>query len=177
MITGRRFSRLHPKATSAVFCKDSFGDGYHFVIRGGLDWANTLALQGFSPLQRSFPLNTRRRLGRHVQHDAVHMRHLIDNPCGNRAHDVVRDARPVGGHEVVRRDCADGDSVVVRPLVAHDAHGADARQDGEILVDIGVQTGLGDFLAQHRVALADNLHLSGVRSPMTRIARPGPGNG
>ena len=39
VITGRRFSRLHPKATSAVFCKDSFGDGYHFVIRGGLDWA------------------------------------------------------------------------------------------------------------------------------------------
>ena len=69
------------------------------------------------------------------------MRHLIDNPCGNRAHDVVRDARPVGGHEVVRRDRADGDGVVVRPLVAHDAHGADARQDGEILVDIGVQTG------------------------------------
>jgi len=56
VITGRCFSRLYPKATSAVFCKDSFGDGYHFVIRGGLDWANTLALQGFSPLQRSLPL-------------------------------------------------------------------------------------------------------------------------
>ena len=56
VITGRRFSRLHSKAISTVVCKDGFGDGYHFVIRGSLDWAKTLLPQGFSPLQRSLPL-------------------------------------------------------------------------------------------------------------------------
>ena len=62
VITGKRFSHLHSKATSAVSCKDGFGDGYHFVIRGGLDWAKTLVPQGFSPLHRSFPLNHRDEL-------------------------------------------------------------------------------------------------------------------
>ena len=47
MITGRRFSRLHPKAASAVFCKDGFGDGYHLVIRVDLGWAKTLCRKGF----------------------------------------------------------------------------------------------------------------------------------
>ena len=47
MITGRRFSRLHPKAASAVFCKDGFGDSYHLVIRVDLGWAKTLCRKGF----------------------------------------------------------------------------------------------------------------------------------
>lgn len=47
VITGRCFSRLYPKATSAVFCKDGFGDGYHLVIRVDLGWAKTLCRKGF----------------------------------------------------------------------------------------------------------------------------------
>lgn len=49
VITGRCFSRLHPKAASAVFCKDGFGDGYHLVIRVDSGWAKTLCRKGFRP--------------------------------------------------------------------------------------------------------------------------------
>ena len=52
---------------------------------------------------------------------------------------VVRQARPVGGHRVCRGDRADDDRVAVGALVAHDADRADVGQHREVLPHLAVR--------------------------------------
>src|SRR5579884_769225 len=61
----------------------------------------------------SLPLDRRRRLRGDVEHHAVDGGDLVHDPRGARLDEVVRQARPVGGHGVVGGDGADGDRVAV----------------------------------------------------------------
>ena len=56
--------------------------------------------------------------------------------------------RPVGGHEVLALDGADGDDAVVAAGVAHHADGADRQQHGEDLGGLAVEV-VGDEFFQH----------------------------
>src|ERR1700744_3851824 len=89
-------------------------------------------------LTRLFPFNRRGRLRRDVVDDAVDAADLVDDPGGDLAEEVVGELDPVGGHAVLALDDADGDGVVVGPLVAHDADAAAGEEDGERLPDLGV---------------------------------------
>jgi len=81
MITGRRFSRLHPKAASAVFCKDGFGDGYHLVIRVDLGWAKTLCRKGFA-FSAVIPTRQRELFSKHI---CLENRWISTDFCGKPA--------------------------------------------------------------------------------------------
>lgn len=89
----------------------------------------------------SIPLNTRRRFCRHIIQHAVDAGHFIDNAGADAGEGVVGDARPVGGHEIVGDDGAQGDGGGVGALVACEADGAHIGQHGEILADGAVQAG------------------------------------
>ena len=73
--------------------------------------------------------------------------------------DVIRDARPVSGHKVARGDAAQRESVIVSAAVAHDADRAGVGQNGEVLVDLSVQTCICDLLTENRIRLAQNVAL------------------
>jgi len=54
------------------------------------------------PLAESLPLDRCRRLSRDVVHDAIDSAHFIDNPVRDARQHLVRNRRPVRGHEVGR---------------------------------------------------------------------------
>ncbi len=105
----------------------------------------------------NFPLDGGRRLRGDVQRDAVDPRDLVDDPARDRLQQVVGQARPVGGHRILRGDRADDDRVRVRPLVALHAHGADPGQHREALPQVAVQPGAADLFLEDRVRLAQDL--------------------
>ena len=89
------------------------------------------------------------------------MLYLIGNPVGDGCQDVVGDAGPVGGHEVVGGDGADGQEVVVGSVVAHDAHGADTGQDAEELGHLAFVAVFCHFVPEHPVGFLEDLDLLG----------------
>src|ERR1051325_11734783 len=70
---------------------------------------------------RSFPFDRGGRLRRYVVGDSIHAADFIRNPARDPRQQIVRQARPVGGHAVDALDRADRDHVVVGALVAHHA--------------------------------------------------------
>src|SRR5439155_104950 len=70
---------------------------------------------------------------------------------------LVRQRRPVRGHEIGRLHCAQRDRVLVRPAVAHDADRADRQEHGEGLRDLIVPAGATQFLDEDRVRTAQQL--------------------
>ena len=102
----------------------------------------------------SFPLDRSGGLGGDIVHDAVYAGDLVYDTAGGLVEDVIRDARPVSGHKVARGDAAQRESVIVSAAVAHDADRAGVGQNGEVLVDLGVQTCICDLLTENRVRLA-----------------------
>src|SRR5262245_19046052 len=109
------------------------------------------------PGETSFPLDRAGRLRRDVERNAVHAGNLVDDAARDRLEQVVGQARPVGGHRVLRGHCPDHDRVRVGPLVALDAHRADRRQHGERLPQLAVEPGTSHLLLQDRVGLAQDL--------------------
>ena len=63
--------------------------------------------------RRSLPLDRRRRFRRDVIHHATDAAHLVDDPARDPGEHVVRNASPVGGHEVLRFDRPDRNDRVV----------------------------------------------------------------
>ncbi len=102
------------------------------------------------PLQNvigSFPLNRCWRLARNIIDDAIDVRHLIDDPTGDFLQHFPVDACEVGGHAVDAGDGANGDGVIIRAPIPHDADAADARQHREVLPDILVEAVVFDLFA------------------------------
>src|SRR5690606_38984321 len=64
------------------------------------------------------PLDRRRRLARDVVHDPVDTAHLVDDPVRHPPKQLVRQVRPVRGHEVLRLYRAQRDDEVVGAAVA-----------------------------------------------------------
>ena len=78
------------------------------------------------------------------------------------AQDVVRQLRPVGGHAVLGRHGADRHDVRVGPVVAHDAHRTDGREDRERLPDAAVEPRGLDLVDDDPVRVAQRVEaLSG----------------
>lgn len=67
------------------------------------------------------------------------------------------DARPIGGHKVGSGDGAQGEGVVVGAEVAHNADGAVVGEDGKVLVDVAIEAGFGDFVAEDVVGFAQDV--------------------
>ena len=86
------------------------------------------------------------------------MRNLIDDAGRNPRDEVIGEAGPVGGHEVVCGDSAEGDGVVIGAFIAHDADALDAGEDGEILVHMAVQAGEDDFLRKDNIAIKEEFN-------------------
>ncbi len=80
------------------------------------------------------------------------MRNLVDNAGGDPGDQIVGEAGPVGGHEIVRGDGAKRDRIVIGAFVAHDTDALDAGQDGEILIHMAAQPRGGDLLPEDGVA-------------------------
>jgi len=105
---------------------------------------------------RLFPLNRGRRLARNIIHDAVDVADFVDDAAGDFVEDVVGDLGIVGGHEVGGRHAAEGQEIVVGAAVTHDADGADVGEDGKVLIDVTVEAGGADLLAEDRVGVAED---------------------
>ena len=81
---------------------------------------------------------------------------FVGDPVGDLCQKVVGDAGPVGGHEVVGGDGADGQEVVVGAVVAHDAYGADAGQNAEELGHLGLVAGFCHLVTEDPVGLLED---------------------
>src|SRR5258708_26824348 len=81
----------------------------------------------------SFPLDRGGRLGTNVVDDAIDPADLVHDARRDRLEQLVRQARPVGGHAVAALDGADRRGVLVGPRVPHDADALHRQQDGERL--------------------------------------------
>ncbi len=69
----------------------------------------------------------------------------------------MREARPVGRHEVVGLDGPEGDDVLVGPAVPHHADGLDRQEHGEGLADLPFQPGGPELFEEDRVGLAEDV--------------------
>ena len=81
------------------------------------------------------PLNRRRGLAGNVIDDAADTVDFIDDAIGGAVEDIVRNASPFGGHEVVGGDGAKTEYIIVGTVVAHYAYSGKIGKDSEILTN------------------------------------------
>ena len=108
---------------------------------------------------QSFPLHRCGGLAGDVVDNSVDALDLVDDAAADLVEQLVGDARPVGGHEVLGRYGTQGEHAVVAAAVAHDANGARVGQDGEVLVHLLVFAGLFQLFAVDRVGKAQRVGL------------------
>src|SRR6516225_9329680 len=108
--------------SSALFTRGSVSwrarlgrNGYPFLFR----LAASLQAVGWDGAERSLPLDGRGRLARDVVDHARDPRDLVDDAPRDLIEELIRQARPVRGHEVHGLHRAQGDHVVVAPAIAH----------------------------------------------------------
>jgi hypothetical protein len=70
----------------------------------GITLTPNAAFEGSGEPRLLLPLDGGGRLRGHVVDDAIDLRHLVGNTCGDAGKQVVRQARPVGSHVVVGRN-------------------------------------------------------------------------
>src|SRR6185295_5991463 len=103
------------------------------------------------------PLDGGGGLARDVVHHPVDAAHLVDDARADARQELVRQARPVGGHEVVGGHGAQRADVLVRPAVSHDAHRLHRQQDDESLRRRVVQRGSAQLLDEDGVGPAQEV--------------------
>ena len=89
-----------------------------------------------------FPLHRCGGLAGDVVDNSVDALDLVDDAAADLVEQLVGDAGPVGGHEVLGRHSAQRKHAVVAAAIAHDADGARVGQDGEVLVHLLVFAGM-----------------------------------
>src|SRR5690242_12794023 len=100
------------------------------------------------------PFDRARWFAGDVDDDAVDLGYFVGDAGGDALQDVVREARPVGGHGVLTGHRAQNGGVTVRASVALDAHRAYVgEEDDRELPDVAVETCPGELLAGDRVGL------------------------
>src|SRR3712207_2175652 len=104
-----------------------------------------------------FPLYSSGGLACYVKRHPVDTWNLVDNTVADASQEVVWEARPVGGHSIVRGYGPDDYGVGVGAGVAHHAHGVDRRQVGEALPEFSVEAGGPYLILQHGVGAAQDL--------------------
>jgi len=113
----------------------------------------------FFRLYDLFPLNRCRGLGGHIVEHAVDTGDLVYNAHRDAVEHVIRQAHPIGGHEVGGADGAESDRVIISAAVAHDADGAHVCQRREVLAQLPLKTGFDDLIAEDEVGLAQHIEL------------------
>ena len=76
--------------------------------------ARKFAISRFEGSVCLFPLDRSGRFRRNIVNDAVNALDLVDDAHGDAVEHIVRNARPVGGHEVRRCDTAQRERIVIR---------------------------------------------------------------
>src|ERR1035438_2001583 len=109
-------------------------------------------------ISSSLPLDRAGRLRRDVVDDAVHAAHLAHDAAGSAVEEIVRQAGPVGGHEVFGRDRPQRDSALVGTAVAHDAYALHGQQHRERLRGPLVEAARTQLLEKDRVGLLQDPH-------------------
>lgn len=82
------------------------------------------------------------------------MFHFVDDSHAHFVQHFVGDAGPIGGHEVGGGDSSKCQGVVVGSEVAHDADAPIVGEDGEVLVDVVIHAGFGDFVTEDVVGVS-----------------------
>ena len=134
-------------------------DCYQFVIKRLIEIAETRINTGFFKQLDLFKLHRCGGFAGDVVEDAVDAGDLVDDTGADPVQEVVGQAGPVGGHEVVRPDGPEGDGVIIRSPVAHDAHGAHIGEGGKILVGAVGELRGGHFLPEDGVGLPEKVQL------------------
>src|SRR5262245_49741706 len=106
--------------------------------------------------RRSLPLDRAGRFGGDIVDDAVHAFDLVDDAGRDGGQDLVREPRPIRRHGVLADYGAERDDLRVRPVVAHDPHGAHRQQHGEGLPERAAQAGGLDLLLHDGVGIPDH---------------------
>ena len=134
-------------------------DCYQFVIKRLIEIAETRINTGFFKQLDLFKLHRCGGLAGDVVDNSVDALDLVDDAAADLVEQLVGDAGPVGGHEVLGRHSAQRKHAVVAAAIAHDANGARVGQDGEVLVHLLVFAGLFQLLAVDRVGKAQRVGL------------------
>src|ERR1700712_3104187 len=100
---------------------------------------------GLRSISRSFPLNRRWRLARHVVGDAGDAFDLVDDAPADGFQQFVRQVRPTCGHEVDGFDGAQGHDPGVTTAITYHAHRFHRLEHHERLADLVVPVGLAQF--------------------------------
>ena len=101
----------------------------------------------------SFPLHSGRGLGGDVVADAVDVLHLAYDAVGHLVQQLIGQAGPCGGHEILGLHGTQGQRIVVGTLVAHDAHAAQVGQHGKELAGGAVKARQLHLLAEDGVGI------------------------
>lgn len=105
---------------------------------------------------------------RHVVQHAFDGAQVFENPHHGAFDHVVGQAERVAADGIRRDERVEHHGVRA---------GIGAGQGGIIAVELPIQSGRLDFLAERRVGLAQKLSFSAVASPLMRMASPLSGNG
>ena len=132
---------------------------YQIVIKRLLRTPQTRINTGFLRPLKLFPLHRCGGFAGDVVDHSVDALDLVDDAAADLVEQLVGDAGPVGGHEVLGRHSAQRKHAVVAAAIAHDADGARVGQDGEVLVHLLVFAGLFQLLAVDRVGKAQRVGL------------------
>ena len=99
----------------------------------------------------SLPLDRRRRLAGDVVDDARDAGDLVDDAPRDVIQELVRQARPVRGHEIDRLDRAQRDHVVVTAAIAHHSDRAHRQENRERLAHAVVEVVSAELLDEDGV--------------------------
>jgi len=91
-----------------------------------------------------------------VVDDAVYASHFVDDAAADASEDVVRNASPVGGHEVLGFDGADGDGAFVGTAIAHHAHALHGQKHGKNLACAAIEICGDDLFKQNLIGIAQD---------------------
>ncbi len=128
-------------------------------------------------MRDSLPFDGRGGLAGDVVDHAIDAADLVDDAARDGAENFVRQAAPVGGHEVLGFDRADGDGVVVGAAIAHHAHGLDGEERGKDLAGLAVEIGGDDLLEDDLIAGAEQVELGFGHFTKNANGKAGAGEG
>ena len=109
--------------------------------------------------RRLFPLHRGGGFGGDVVDHPVDVADFIGDAARDLGQQVIGNPCPVGGHKIVGGDSTDGQQMVIGPVVAHDAHGADPGQDAEELGHVLFIAVLRHLVPEDPVGFLEDFHL------------------
>ena len=132
---------------------------------------------GFRHFDPLLELDGGRRLTGAIVEHTVDVLDLIDDAAGHGAQNIPRHIVALSRHKVGGGHSTQGHSVVIGTLVTHHADAAHIGQSGVILVDLLIQTRLGDLLTPDRVCILHDGNLFGGHLTDDADAQTGAGEG